>query len=50
LKDLPKIKISMSHPKKGYQAYYVETKYKDPNGGTFSVCTRVYVTDNEKVL
>lgn len=50
LKDLPQIKISMSHPKKGYQAFYLETKYKDPNGGTFSVCTRVYVTDTEKVL
>ncbi|AFK05158.1 PhoPQ-activated pathogenicity-related protein PqaA type [Emticicia oligotrophica DSM 17448] len=50
LKDLPQIKVSLPYPKKGYQSFYIEMKYKDPNGGTYSVCTRTYVTDTEKVL
>jgi PhoPQ-activated pathogenicity-related protein len=50
LKDSPQIKVTQNFPKKGYAAFYVEMKYKDPNGGTFSVCSRVYVTDTEKTL
>lgn len=45
------IKLIQAYPKKGYQAFYVDLKYKDPNGsGTYTVSTRVFVTDGGKVL
>ena len=50
LKDLPSIKLTQSYPAKGYQAFYVDMKYKGPNGGTYTVSTRVFVTDGTKVL
>lgn len=50
LKDLPNIKLTKPYPTKGYQAFYVDLKYKDPNGGTYTVSTRVFVTDGQKVL
>jgi len=50
LRDLPNIKLTKEYPKKGYQAFYVDMKYKDPNGGTYTVSTRVFVTDGAKVL
>jgi PhoPQ-activated pathogenicity-related protein len=50
LKDLPNIKLTQEYPKKGYQAFYVDMKYKGPNGGTYTVSTRVFVTDGSKVL
>jgi PhoPQ-activated pathogenicity-related protein len=50
LKDLPNIKLTQEYPKKGYQAFYVDMKYKGPNGGSYTVSTRVFVTDESKVL
>lgn len=50
LDSLPTIRVMISFPKKGYQAFYLDLKYKDPNGGTYTTSTRVYVTDGEKVL
>lgn len=44
------IKASLPYPKKGYQAFYLDLKYKDPNGGTFTTSTRVYVCDAAGVL
>ncbi len=43
------IKVSKTYPKKGNQAFYIELKYKDHNGGYYSVCTRVFVTDTQKL-
>ncbi|WP_341225131.1 PhoPQ-activated protein PqaA family protein [uncultured Arcticibacterium sp.] len=50
LKDLPNIKLTQAYPKKGFQAFYVEMKYKGPTGGTYSVSTRIFVSDKSKVL
>ena len=50
LASLPDIKVMIPFPKKGFQAFYLDLKYKDPNGGTYTTSTRVYVTDGEKVL
>jgi PhoPQ-activated pathogenicity-related protein len=50
LKDLPLIKVKLEYPKKGYEAFYVDLKYKDQNGGNYTVSTRVFTTDNVKVL
>ncbi|AWV98508.1 PhoPQ-activated pathogenicity-related family protein [Arcticibacterium luteifluviistationis] len=50
LNDLPNIKLTQEYPKKGFQAFYVDMKYKSPTGGTYTVSTRVFVTDGAKVL
>jgi PhoPQ-activated pathogenicity-related protein len=48
--DLNDIKIQQEYPKKGYSAFYLDLKYKDPSGGNYSTATRIYVLDKEKVL
>lgn len=49
INDPSQIKVSKTYPKKGNQAFYIELKYKDPNGGFYSVCTRVFATDTQKL-
>lgn len=44
------IKVPIPYPTKGYQAFYLDLRYKDPNGGTFTSSTRVYVCDQKNVL
>ncbi|PLK45135.1 PhoPQ-activated pathogenicity-related family protein [Emticicia sp. TH156] len=46
----PVIKATLPYAKKGYAAYYVDLRYKDPNGGTYTVSTRVFLVDGSKVL
>lgn len=46
----PQVKVTLPYAKKGYAAYYVDLKYKDPNGGTYTVSTRVFLVDGSKVL
>lgn len=50
LDSLPDIRVMISFPKKGFQAFYLDLKYKDPNGGTYTTSTRVYLTDGKEVL
>ena len=44
------VKYTIPFVKKGYQAFYMDLKYKDPNGGTYTVSTRLFTTDTENVL
>jgi len=37
-------------PSTGYRAFYVDLKYKAVNGGTYTVSTRVFMTDTKQVL
>ncbi|WP_291792777.1 PhoPQ-activated pathogenicity-related family protein [Maribacter sp.] len=37
-------------PKKGYKAFYIDFEYDDPNGGTYTKSTRVYLADDDEVL
>lgn len=50
LGSLPTVKAALPYPSKGYQAFYLDLRYKDSNGGLYTTSTRVYVTDGEKVL
>jgi PhoPQ-activated pathogenicity-related protein len=45
-----KIKLKENYPSNGYKAFYVDLKYKNPEGGTYTVSTRVFLTDQKKVL
>ena len=45
-----KLKITEALPTSGYRAFYVNLKYKDVNGGTYTVSTRVFMTDTKTVL
>ncbi len=44
------VKYTVPFVKKGFQAFYVDLKYKDPNGGSYTISTRVFTTDTDKVL
>ncbi|MFN8344798.1 MAG: PhoPQ-activated protein PqaA family protein [Spirosomataceae bacterium] len=44
------IKLTETYADKDYKAFYVDMKYKDPNGGTYTVSTRVFLTGGKKVL
>lgn len=37
-------------PKSGYHAFYIDMTYKDPNGGQYTVSTRAFMTDTQKIL
>ncbi|RXK46581.1 PhoPQ-activated pathogenicity-related family protein [Aquirufa rosea] len=44
------VKYVIPYVKKGYQAFYMDLKYKDPNGGSYTISTRIFTTDTDKVL
>lgn len=50
LENLPQMKLTKEYPKKGYQAFYLDLQYKDASGGKYTISTRVFVTDTEKIL
>ncbi len=45
-----KIKFQEAYSGSGYKAFYVDLKYKDPNGGTYTVSTRMFLTDSKGIL
>lgn len=51
LKKKPSIITSTQpYPQDGYKAFYLDLKYKDPNGGEYLRSTRMYVADNDEVF
>lgn len=44
------ITSNQAFPPSGYRAFYLDLKYKDPNGGEYSKSTRMYVADNDEVF
>ena len=44
------ITSSQSFPANGYRAFYLDLKYRDPNGGEYTKSTRMYVADNDEVF
>jgi PhoPQ-activated pathogenicity-related protein len=49
-KKTPVITSVQAYPTKGYRAFYLDLKYKDPNGGEYTESTRMYVADNDEVF
>lgn len=45
-----KIEIKQPLPATGYRAFYVDLKYADPNGGEYTISTRVFMTDTKQIL
>lgn len=44
------IELTQPYPATGYRAFYVDLKYKDPNGGEYTESTRMFLTDNDEVF
>lgn len=44
------ITSTQPYPSDGYKAFYLDLKYKDPNGGEYLKSTRMYVADNDEVF
>jgi PhoPQ-activated pathogenicity-related protein len=49
-KKTPVITSVQAYPAKGYRAFYLDLKYKDPNGGEYTESTRMYVADDDEVF
>lgn len=43
------MELNEPYPKEGYKAFYVDMKYKDSHGGTYTVSTRIFLMDMEGV-
>jgi PhoPQ-activated pathogenicity-related protein len=48
--DTAAFTLEEENPKKGYKAFYVDMEYRDPNGGTYTVSTRMFLMDKEGVM
>lgn len=44
------ITAAQPFPQNGYRAFYLDLKYKDPNGGEYTKSTRMFVADNDEVF
>lgn len=44
------VKVTAELPASGYRAFYVDLKYKTPQGDLYTESTRVFLTDNKSVL
>lgn len=45
-----RIKTTEKFPAKGYRAFYLDLTYKDANGGNYTVSTRAFMVDGNKIL
>ncbi|SDL77409.1 PhoPQ-activated pathogenicity-related family protein [Siphonobacter aquaeclarae] len=43
------VKVEEELPKMGFRAFYIDLKYKDPNGGTYVQSTRMFLTDKNEL-
>jgi PhoPQ-activated pathogenicity-related protein len=49
-KKTPLVTSVQPFPASGYRAFYLDLKYKDPNGGEYTQSTRMFVSDNDEVF
>jgi len=50
LNDKTEIAVEIKIPESGFRAFYIDLKYKAPYGDDFTQSTRMFVTDNHKLL
>ena len=50
LTDKSKITVEIKIPDSGFRAFYIDLKYKAPDGDDYTQSTRMFVTDNHKLL
>ena len=50
ISDQAQIQATEEFPPTGYRAFYLDLKYKDPNGGEYTVSTRVFMLDSNHIL
>lgn len=50
IKNKSTVIATLSFPEYGYRAFYLNLKYKDLHGGTYTESTRVFMTDDKKIL
>lgn len=44
------VKTTEKFPAKGYRAFYLDLKYQNANGGDYTVSTRAFMVDGNKIL
>lgn len=45
-----KFSIKEEYPDRGFKAFYIDLRYEDPNGGSYTVSTRMFLMDEKGVL
>lgn len=50
IKNKAKIRAMQAFPASGYRAFYLNLKYKNDNGVEYTESTRVFMTDDNKIL
>ncbi len=50
VEDQNRIFQKVKYPKNGYKAFYIDLEYRDPNGGSYTKSTRMYVADDDEIL
>lgn len=50
IKNKSKINVNQEFPASGFRAFYIDLKYKDANGGTYTESTRVFLTNDKALL
>jgi PhoPQ-activated pathogenicity-related protein len=48
-KNKPVVKTDVKFPASGFKAFYLDLKYKDPNGGEYTQSTRMFVADQNEL-
>ncbi len=50
IKNQGKVEVSQAFPVSGFRAFYIDLKYRDKNGGTYTESTRVFLTNSKELL
>jgi PhoPQ-activated pathogenicity-related protein len=50
VKNIADVQVNEGLPKENYKAFYIDLKYKNPNGGFYTQSSRVFVLDANGVM
>lgn len=50
IRNRSEIKVYEHFPASGYRAFYLDLKYRDPDGGEYTVSTRAFMMDTDHIL